>query len=58
MKFREYAGLKPMTVSASSCEGLDAELEALAEEYDFIDLQFAMTDNKYSALALLKKKEL
>lgn len=58
MKFREYEDLKPMTVSASSCEGLDTKLEALAEEYDFIDLQFAMTDNKYSALALLKKKEL
>ena len=58
MKFREYEDLKPMTVSASSCEGLDTELETLAEEYDLIDLQFAMTDNKYSALALLKKKEL
>ena len=58
MKFREYEDLKPMTVSASSCEGLDTELETLAEEYDFIDLQFDMTENKYSALALLKKKEL
>lgn len=57
MRFREYDNLLPKTVAAHDPEELDAKIERLAEKYDFIDLQFAMTDCQYSALALLREKE-
>lgn len=56
MKFREYTDLIPKTIAATNPEELDTQLERLSKDYDYIDLQFAMTNDWYAALALLRKK--
>lgn len=57
MRFREYGELVPKTLVADSKEEMDRMIEALSEEWDFVDLQYSASESFFSALALLKKKE-
>lgn len=57
MKFREYDDLVPRTLIADSKEELDNVIEKLAEEWDFIDLQYSASETFFSALALLRRKK-
>ena len=60
MKFREYGEVKPITITATTKEGLDGQIEKIGKENDIIDLQFATSFDTtrwiivYSALLLVK----
>ena len=56
MKFREYKGVTPKVVTAARPAEMEAKLEELGKDWEFVDLQFSESSQQYSALALLKKK--
>lgn len=62
MKFREYGEVKPITITSKGPLDLDERIEEIGNEYDIIDLQFAISGKieddtiLYSALLLVKEK--
>ena len=56
MKVREYKGVTPKVVTAARPAEMEAKLEELGKDWEFVDLQFSESSQQYSALALLKRK--
>lgn len=56
MKFREYDNLTPKVIIADSARELEMRLDALAWDNELVDLQFGSMGECFTALALIRKK--
>ena len=57
MNYKNYTDVKHKTINAQTPEELDMQLERLSMQYDFIDIQFAITNDWYTVFVILKIKK-